>query len=45
MLELNKCIWFDFIDNEIDGFSFLYLTEEDIFRMFLGKVGFARKIL
>lgn len=35
----------DFQDNEIDGFSLLYLTEEDIFRMLSGKVGPARKIL
>nr|XP_011421849.2 uncharacterized protein LOC105324467 [Crassostrea gigas] len=34
-----------FKDNEIDGFSLLYLTEEDIFRMLPGKVGPARKIL
>lgn len=35
----------EFQDNEIDGFSLLYLTEEDIFRMLPGKVGPARKIL
>lgn len=45
MLEWNKCIWFDFTDNEIDGFSLVYLTEEDIFRMLPRKVGPARKIL
>lgn len=35
----------EYQDNEIDGFSLLYLTEEDIFRMLPGKVGPARKIL
>ncbi|XP_062615241.1 uncharacterized protein LOC134276974 [Saccostrea cucullata] len=34
-----------FRDNEIDGFSLLFLKDEDIFRMLPGKVGPARKII
>ena len=31
-------------DNEVDGMALLALTQEDIFSMFPGKVGLARKL-